>query len=99
MSTLIHTDMHIPYYTYLTQVREVRFVSLEIQHHKCVLVETHTQLADGRVRTTLLPIREKLNTGESWEAAARRGLQFELLQPLHIMDTSWIQVRVIYSTS
>ena len=40
--------------TILTQIREVSFVQVEVQHNKCVLMETHTQvsLSFGQVKNT-----------------------------------------------
>jgi hypothetical protein len=64
-------------------LRTVRVVSLLLSppssSSSLVLAEASQVLPDGRVRRRgLLPLSEKIKGGESWEAAARRGVEEEL---------------------
>ena len=53
-------------------VRVLEFVAMELANTKNkVLVETHQELRDGRMREVYTPITNKVRSDETWEAAIR----------------------------
>ena len=55
-----------------------------------VLVETHTQLGNGKFKSCFTTMRGLIVTGESWKAAAQRAVCDDLLSGVGVPSCEWL---------